>query len=54
MIKKAALELISAAGGFAPLRWITRGDVLVLMYHRFGRINDGVTVPPDVFARQVA
>lgn len=54
MIKKAALELISAAGGFAPFRWITRGDVLVLMYHRFGRINDGVTVPPETFARQVA
>ncbi|MDX2031912.1 MAG: polysaccharide deacetylase family protein [Blastocatellia bacterium] len=52
--KKAALELISASGAFAPFRWITRGNVLVLMYHRFGHINDGVTVPPEAFARQVA
>ncbi|MFN0085071.1 MAG: polysaccharide deacetylase family protein [Blastocatellia bacterium] len=54
MNKKAALELISAAGAFAPFRWITRGDALVLMYHRFGESNDGVTVPPESFARQVA
>ncbi len=54
MIKKAALELLSLSGAFAPFRWKTSSDVLVLMYHRFGRINDGVTVPPEVFARQVA
>ncbi|MBK9707742.1 MAG: polysaccharide deacetylase family protein [Acidobacteria bacterium] len=54
MIKKAALELMTAAGVFAPFRWFAKTDTLILMYHRFGRTDDGVTVTPEVFSRQVA
>ncbi len=54
MIKDIALKMMSGGGAFAPFRWITSNDALILMYHRFGRINDGVTVPPEVFAKQVA
>lgn len=54
MIKKATLELVCSAGVFAPFRWINSGDALILLYHRFGGKSDGVTVPPEVFAKQVA
>ncbi len=54
MIKKAALELMTAAGVFAPFRWFAKTDTLILMYHRFGRTDDGVTVTPEVFSKQVA
>lgn len=53
MIKQVALELMASSGAFTPFRLACAGDVLILMYHRFGYADDGVTVSPEVFSRQV-
>jgi hypothetical protein len=36
-VKKTLLKTIHKIGGFAPFHRMTRGKLLVLMYHRFSR-----------------
>lgn len=52
-MKQAVLNLMMAAGAFAPFRMANRGKALILMYHRFSRSDDGRSTSARVFKEQL-
>lgn len=49
-MKKQILKTIYNFGGFAPFHWANRGNLGVLMYHRFSRAADEYKISADEFA----
>lgn len=52
-MKGKLLNLLHAAGAFAPCRWVHRRQALILNYHRFCEREDGVRVSARAFAEQL-
>ena len=53
-MKRAALNLMVAAGAFAPFRIANRSKALILMYHRFSETDDSVSTSARTFDEQLA
>ena len=52
-MKQTVMSLMNGAGMFAPFRLASRSKALILMYHRFSRVDDGVSTSPQRFAEQL-
>src|SRR5947207_1608092 len=52
-MKRTVLNLMVAAGAFAPFRMANRSKALILMYHRFSRSDDGVSTSARAFGEQL-
>jgi peptidoglycan/xylan/chitin deacetylase (PgdA/CDA1 family) len=52
-MKRAMLNLMVAAGAFAPFRIANRSKALILMYHRFSENDDGVSTSARAFGEQL-
>lgn len=52
-MKASLLNVLQAFGAFAPFRFANRDKALILTYHRFGELRDGVKTSARAFARQL-
>ncbi len=52
-MKQTVLNLMRAAGAFAPFRMANRDKALILTYHRFSHAPDGENTVARVFAEQL-
>jgi len=52
-MKRTVLNLMVAAGAFAPFRLANRSKALILMYHRFNRSDDGVSTSARAFGEHL-
>ena len=52
-MKAGLLNVMHAFGAFAPFRFANRNKALILTYHRFGELRDGVKTSVHAFARQL-
>ncbi|HET8675281.1 MAG TPA: polysaccharide deacetylase family protein [Blastocatellia bacterium] len=52
-MKAGLLNVMQAFGAFAPFRFANRSKALILTYHRFGELRDGVKTSAHAFARQL-
>ncbi len=52
-MKQTVLNLLQAAGVFAPFRVLNRDRLLIVMYHRFGEEGDGFSTTASAFDRQL-
>lgn len=52
-MKAGLLDLMQTFGAFAPFRFANRSKALILTYHRFGELRDGVKTSARAFARQL-
>jgi len=53
MMKGSVLNLLNGAGAFAPFRWASRGQALILTYHRFSEREGEAPISARAFAEQV-
>jgi peptidoglycan/xylan/chitin deacetylase (PgdA/CDA1 family) len=53
-VKQTLLKTIYHLGGFAPFHRITRGNVLILMYHRFSPERERYKISADEFDAHLA
>ena len=53
MMKGSVLNLLNGAGAFAPFRWASRGQALVLTYHRFSEREGEAPISARAFDEQV-
>src|SRR5262245_61997128 len=51
-MKGSVLNLLYGAGAFAPFRWASRGQALILTYHRFSELEGEVPISARAFAEQ--
>src|SRR5215468_992685 len=51
-MKGSVLNLLYGAGAFAPFRWASRGQALILTYHRFSEREGKATISARAFAEQ--
>src|SRR5262249_13299815 len=51
-MKGSVLNLLYGAGAFAPFRWASRGQALILTYHRFSEREGDVPISARAFAEQ--
>jgi len=51
-MKGSVLNLLYGAGAFAPFRWASRGEALILTYHRFSEREGEVPISARAFAEQ--
>lgn len=52
-MKQAVLNLMQATGVFAPFRLANRNKLLIVTYHRFSEIDDGVTTSARAFEKHL-
>ena len=52
-MKASLLNVMQTFGVFAPFRFANRSKALILTYHRFGELRDGVKTSARAFARQL-
>src|SRR5262245_66053896 len=52
-MKGSVLNLLYGAGAFAPFRWASRGQALILTYHRFGERQGEAPSSARPFGEQV-
>ena len=52
-MKGSVLKLLYGAGAFAPFRWASSDQALILTYHRFGEREGGAPISARAFAEQV-
>ncbi len=52
-MKAGLLNVMQAFGAFAPFRFANRSKALILTYHRFGELRDGVKTSARAFARHL-
>jgi peptidoglycan/xylan/chitin deacetylase (PgdA/CDA1 family) len=52
-MKGSVLNLLYGAGAFAPFRWASRGQALILTYHRFSERDGEAPISARAFAEQV-
>src|SRR5215470_13398730 len=52
-VKGSVLKLLYGAGAFAPFRWASGGQALILTYHRFSEREGGAPISARAFAEQV-
>lgn len=52
-MKARLLNVMQTFGAFAPFRFANRSKALILTYHRFGELRDGVKTSAHAFARQL-
>ena len=52
-MKQTVLNIMKASGAFAPFRFANRNKALIVMYHRFGRSDDGQTISARIFREQL-
>jgi peptidoglycan/xylan/chitin deacetylase (PgdA/CDA1 family) len=53
MMKVSVLNLLYGAGAFAPFRWASRGQALILTYHRLSEREGEAPISARAFAEQV-
>src|SRR5262245_51019544 len=51
-MKGSVLNLLYGAGAFAPFRWASRGQALILTYHRFSEREGEVSISARAFEEQ--
>ena len=52
MMKGSVLNLLNGAGAFAPFRWASRGQALILTYHRFSEREGEAPISARAFDEQ--
>src|SRR5262245_40811278 len=52
-MKRSVLNLLYGAGAFAPFRWASRGQALILTYHRFSEREGKAPISARAFAEQM-
>src|SRR5215468_2145419 len=52
MVKGSVLKLLYGAGAFAPFRWASRRQALILTYHRFSEREGEAPISARAFAEQ--